>query len=52
MSEPNATFPATKKGADKPATDWVAEVKSFAWLILAVLAVWIFVDKPFYIPSE
>jgi len=52
LSEPNATFPATKKGADKPATDWVAEVKSFAWLILAVLAVWSFVAKPFYIPSE
>ena len=52
MSEPNATFTAAKKGADKPATDWVAEVKSFAWLILAVLAVWSFVAKPFYIPSE
>ena len=50
MTEPNATFAATKK--DKPATDWVAEVKSFAWLILAVLAVWSFVAKPFYIPSE
>jgi len=52
LSEPNATFSAAKKGADKPATDWVAEVKSFAWLILAVLAVWSFVAKPFYIPSE
>ena len=50
MTEPNATSAATKK--DKPATDWVAEVKSFAWLILAVLAVWSFVAKPFYIPSE
>ena len=49
MTEPNATSAATK---DKPATDWVAEVKSFAWLILAVLAVWSFVAKPFYIPSE
>ena len=39
-------------GTDKPATDWVAEVKSFAWLILAVLAVWSFIAKPFYIPSE
>jgi len=50
LTEPNATFAATKK--DKPATDWVAEIKSFAWLILAVLAVWSFVAKPFYIPSE
>ncbi len=45
------TVPVTA-GTDKPATDWVAEVKSFAWLILAVLAVWSFVAKPFYIPSE
>ena len=51
MSEPEVTVPATK-GTDKPATDWVAEIKSFAWLILAVLAVWSFVAKPFYIPSE
>ena len=51
MSEPEVTVPVTK-GTDKPATDWVAEIKSFAWLILAVLAVWSFVAKPFYIPSE
>jgi signal peptidase I len=51
LSEPEVTVPATK-GTDKPATDWVAEIKSFAWLILAVLAVWSFVAKPFYIPSE
>jgi signal peptidase I len=51
LSEPQVTVPATK-GTDKPATDWVAEIKSFAWLILAVLAVWSFVAKPFYIPSE
>jgi signal peptidase I len=51
LSEPDVSVPVTK-GADKPATDWVAEIKSFAWLILAVLAVWSFVAKPFYIPSE
>ena len=45
------TVPVSK-GTDKPATDWWAEIKSFAWLILAVLAVWSFVAKPFYIPSE
>ena len=45
------TVPVTK-GTDKPATVWWAEIKSFAWLILAVLAVWSFVAKPFYIPSE
>ena len=51
MSDPQASVPLTK-GKDKPATDWVAEIKSFAWLVLAVLAVWSFVAKPFYIPSE
>ena len=43
---------AAPQKADKPATDWWAEIKSFAWLVLAVLAVWSFVAKPFYIPSE
>jgi signal peptidase I len=38
--------------AKKDGTDWWAEIKSFAWLVLAVLAVWSFVAKPFYIPSE
>jgi signal peptidase I len=52
LSDPQASVPAASKDKDKPATDWVAEVKSFAWLILAVLAVWSFVAKPFYIPSE
>ncbi|HWI85019.1 MAG TPA: signal peptidase I, partial [Sphingomonas sp.] len=52
MTEPEATVPVTKRAGEKPATDWWAEIKSFAWLILAVLAVWSFVAKPFYIPSE
>jgi signal peptidase I len=52
LAQPDVTVPAAPGRADKPATDWVAEVKSFAWLILAVLAVWSFVAKPFYIPSE
>jgi len=51
LNDPQASVPAAKE-KDKPATDWVAEIKSFAWLILAVLAVWSFVAKPFYIPSE
>jgi signal peptidase I len=37
---------------DKGGTDWWAEIKSFVWLVLAVLGVWSFVAKPFYIPSE
>jgi signal peptidase I len=56
LSDPEVTVPAAKTTPDaptaKPATDWWAEIKSFAWLILAVLAVWSFVAKPFYIPSE
>ena len=53
MSEPTTdlTAPPPAK-ADKPATDWWSEIKSFAWLVLGVLAVWSFVAKPFYIPSE
>jgi signal peptidase I len=31
---------------------WIAELRGIAWMILAVLAVWSFVAKPFYIPSE
>jgi signal peptidase I len=49
--QPDITVPHTK-GKDRPATDWWAEIKSFAWLVIAVLAVWSFIAKPFYIPSE
>ena len=44
--------PLTPPAADAGKTDWRAEVRSFAWLVLAVLAVWSFIAKPFYIPSE
>ena len=36
----------------QPHTDWVAEVKSIFWLILAVLSFHSLIAKPFYIPSE
>ncbi|WP_398288141.1 signal peptidase I [Sphingomonas nostoxanthinifaciens] len=54
MSEPTPDLAAKTSlpPKEKPATDWWAETKSFAWLVLAVLAVWSFVAKPFYIPSE
>ena len=54
MSDPAPDLVAPPQPAkrEKPATDWWAEIKSFAWLVLAVLAVWSFVAKPFYIPSE
>jgi len=38
--------------AKQPHTDWVAEVKSIFWLILAVLSFHSLIAKPFYIPSE
>ena len=39
--------------ADKPASGgWKAEVKSLAGMVLAILFVWTFVARPFYIPSE
>ncbi len=49
---------ALKKGSkkDKKAksegTDWLAELRSIALLILAVLCFHSFIAKPFYIPSE
>jgi signal peptidase I len=46
------TMKAQAPAPEKPATDWVAEIKGLLWLVLAVLAVWSFVAKPFYIPSE
>lgn len=52
MAEPTPDLATPAPSKQKPATDWKAEVKSFAWLVLAVLAVWSFVAKPFYIPSE
>jgi len=49
-----ADKPADKKGKkDKgQGTDWLAEAKSIALLVLAVLAFHSFIAKPFYIPSE
>jgi len=39
--------------ADKPASGgWKAELRSLAGMALAVLLVWTFVARPFYIPSE
>ena len=39
--------------ADKPESGgWKAELKSLAGMILAILLVWTFVARPFYIPSE
>jgi signal peptidase I len=49
--DPAAADPAAAP-AEKPATDWWAELKAIFWLILAVLAFHSFVAKPFYIPSE
>ena len=51
---------AQPSATDRPAADdaaparggWVAELSGFAWMILAVLAVWTFIARPFYIPSE
>jgi signal peptidase I len=36
----------------KPKTDWKAELRGIAWLVLAVLGFHSFIAKPFYIPSE
>jgi signal peptidase I len=47
---PNPAVPDKK--AEKPGTDWWAEIKGLFWLVLGVLAFWSFIAKPFYIPSE
>ena len=44
--------PTADTPKEKPKTDWVGEVKSIAFLILAVLGFHSLVAKPFYIPSE
>ncbi|MEG3145620.1 signal peptidase I [Sphingomonas sp. RT2P30] len=47
-SAPDAATPAEAKRG----TDWKAELKGIAWLVLAVLGFHSFIAKPFYIPSE
>ena len=44
--------PKTAKRKAKKETNWVDELKHFALLALAVAAIWSFIGKPFYIPSE
>jgi signal peptidase I len=43
---------STAAPTEKPTTDWVAEIKSIFFLILAVLGFHSLIAKPFYIPSE
>ncbi len=43
---------ATTDADTKPPTDWAAEARSIALLILAVLGFHSLIAKPFYIPSE
>lgn len=38
--------------AEKPPTDWKRELRHIALLALAVMGIWSFLAKPFYIPSE
>jgi signal peptidase I len=60
MSEENGPRPGSETAtleeanalAANSGTDWLAEIKSIALLILAVLAFHSFIAKPFYIPSE
>ena len=53
MSDTAAPAPALKEQKSEPKkTDWWAELKGILWLVLGVLAVWSFIAKPFYIPSE
>lgn len=59
MPQPDAAAPAAQSEAPAPApaspdkdkVDWIAELRSLAWMLLAVLAFHSFIAKPFYIPS-
>jgi signal peptidase I len=50
LNDIEAKPPAAAPG--KPGTDWVAEIRSLFWLVVAVLGFHSLVAKPFYIPSE
>jgi signal peptidase I len=56
LSDTEVESPASETPAEparpKPKTDWAAEARGIIWLVLAVLAFWSLVAKPFYIPSE
>jgi signal peptidase I len=53
LSDTPPLAPAGRKPkADPRKTDWWAELRGIVWLVLGVLAVWSFIAKPFYIPSE
>jgi signal peptidase I len=43
---------AAGKGSVPAKTNWGAELRSWAVMILAILLVWTFIARPFYIPSE
>jgi signal peptidase I len=47
-----ASAPVAKSKPEPKKTDWWTELKGIIWLVLGVLAVWSFIAKPFYIPSE
>src|SRR4051812_10383053 len=44
-------IPATGAAASGR-SNWLAELRGLAWMVLSVLAVWTFAARPFYIPSE
>jgi signal peptidase I len=56
LSDTEVEAPASETPVEpaqsKPKTDWAAEARGIFWLVLAVLAFWSLVAKPFYIPSE
>ena len=47
-----AAAPETEAAKKPGGTDWKAELKGIAYLVLAVLGFHSFIAKPFYIPSE
>lgn len=52
MTKVDATKPDPAKPEAEKKVDWLAEIRGFALMLLAVLAFHSFIAKPFYIPSE
>ncbi len=53
MTDANtAPSDAARSGTQKRKTNWPAEIRGLLYCVLGVLAVWSFIAKPFYIPSD
>ena len=52
MIEAGSGADGTRDARASVRSRWFAELRGVVWMVLGVLAVWSFVARPFYIPSE